>query len=44
MLVPAWLASMMHVPTVAKRTTEPEMVHAPLVDDPSIEKITGLPD
>ena len=35
---------MTHVPTALNETVEPETLHAPGVEEESIEKITGFPD
>ena len=43
MALPAWLASIVHVPLALKVTLEPEMEHTELLAE-SIAKVTGLPD
>jgi hypothetical protein len=41
--LPAWFASIVHVPVALKLTVEPEVVHTELVAG-SIVNVTGFPD
>jgi hypothetical protein len=43
LVLPGWLASTWHVPTVLKSTVFPEMVHTPVLDE-SMVKVTVKPD